>query len=60
MNKYEVIEEYKKYTDIMGKNCKKDFVKDYVLHLYNIGKISIADFEETQKELLNILKGYKE
>ena len=56
MNKYEVIEEYKKYIDTMGKKCKNDFIKDYILHLYNIGKISIADFEETQEKIESILK----
>lgn len=57
MNKEEIIKEYKNYCK--DKNVKADlnnFVYDYILHYYNLGKINLSDIEDLSKYIKEVLK----
>lgn len=58
MNKEDILKEYKNYCK--DKNVKADinnFVHDYILHYYNLGKINSNEIESKSNYVLNVLKG---
>ena len=61
MDKKEILKEFVNYCKDTGGNTKskKDKIKfssDLIIFLYNNKKITIEEIEETQKNILNILK----